>query len=139
MCTNKKTVGRFTNNESQTPGLAGKILFNDNMTTTRTIAYNSGDIIIKQPGIYSIRANFTAEAGASNENANVYLTQNGNSVPGASSSITIVGADDLGSLSINSVAVVYPSIANEYARLSFVNSVATTSYNVANVIIERIA
>ena len=89
-----------------------------------------------KPGLYRISANFTVTSAAGGT-AEVNMKENGASLPGASASATVTAAE-LVNLGFTTVTCVKSSSNTGYATLTFNNTNAMT-YNVANVIIEKIA
>lgn len=134
-----KTIGRFVNTTPTAVGVNSNILFNNNTISTNCIAYTSNGIELRAPGVYMIYANFTVTSVAGGT-ATVNMLENGVPVAGASASET-VGAVELRDLAFTGITTVRSDSGNntpQYATLTF-NNVNAMTYNVANVIVEKIA
>lgn len=133
-----KTIGRFVNTTPTAIAVGGDVLFNDNTVSTKCIGYDNGKIQLRAPGLYMIHANFTVTSTAGGT-AIINMLENENQVAGGSASGT-VGAGELLNLAFTAITTVKPACGTttEYASLTFNNTNAMT-YNLANVIVEKIA
>lgn len=129
-------VARIVNTTPTAVAAGENIPFTSNQFTDTFIQHTSEGIKIKLPGVYKLTANFDAtnsDAGM----ATVYLQENGVKVAGAAASAN-VAAGETTNLGFSALLNVKANCCNsEYATITFVNQNAIT-YNVANVIIERI-
>lgn len=133
-----KTVGRFINTTPTAVAVNANIPFNNNTISTNCIAYNNGEIQLRAPGLYMIHANFTVTSAAGGT-AIVNMLENGTPVAGASASET-VAAGSLSNVAFTAITTVKSecSSTTDYAALTF-NNVNAMTYNVSNVIVEKIA
>lgn len=133
-----KTIGRFINTTPTTVAVNSNILFNNNTISTNCIGYNDGEIQLRAPGLYMIQANFTITSTAAGT-AIINMLENDNLVAGASASETLA-AGDLVNLAFTAITTVKSECSStpSYATLTF-NNVNAMTYNVANVIVEKIA
>lgn len=112
------------------------ITFTSVTANTSDIAYENGKVMLKAPGVYRIGANFTTVATAAGD-VGVALYEGGNQVPGAKASSTAATIGDRGSLAFDAVSTVRAGAPGSYAQMEF-QSIYATSFEVANVIIERV-
>lgn len=132
-----KTVARLVNTTPTAVAVGANITFNNNTISTNAIQYSNGQIFIKRPGLYKISANFTATSAAVGT-AVVNMQENGANMPGASASETVAAAG-LVNLAFTTITCVKPDCcSDDFATITF-NNVNAMTYNVANVIIEKIA
>lgn len=131
-----KTVARLTNVTPTAVAVGNNILFTTNNISTNCIQYSNGEILLTKPGLYRVSANFTVTSAAGGT-AEVNMKENGVNLPGASASATVAAAE-LVNLAFTTVTCVKSSSGAGYATLTFNNTNAMT-YNVANVVIEKIA
>ena len=131
-----KTVARLTNTTPTAVAVGNNILFTNNNISTDCIQYSNGNILLTKPGLYRISANFTVTSAAGGT-AEVNMKENGVNLPGASASATVTAAE-LVNLGFTTITCVKSSSNTGYATITFNNTNAMT-YNVANVIIEKIA
>lgn len=132
-----KILGRFITSTDAAIGAGSNLTFSDNTVSSNCLEYQNGQILIKQPGLYRISANFIVTS-SSETVATVQLQENGVVVPGAIASSSL-SASGIANLSFNAVSTVKRTCgSNDFATLSFVNENAITFSNM-NVIIEKIA
>lgn len=133
-----KTVGRFINTTPTAVAVNTNLQFNNNTISTNCITYTDNEIQLRAPGLYMIYANFTVTSATAGT-AIINLLENGTPVAGASASET-VAAGDVVNLAFTAITTVKPECGStiDYASLTF-NNVNAMTYNVANVIVEKIA
>lgn len=135
----RKTIGRFVNTTPTAVAVNTNLTFSNNTISTNCIGYASdGSITLRAPGVYRVSANFvvTSTAGGT---ATINMLENGALVPGATASAT-VAAGAIEDLAFTTVTTVRSECgaSPQFATLTF-NNVNAMTYNVANVIVEKIA
>lgn len=133
----RKTVGRFVTDVTTPVAIEAdrNIVFNGKTISTKCVSYDgNGGIKLNGQGLYMIYANFTATATAVG-NIGIQMYEDGTAVPGAHGISSAAAVGDVRNIAFNGVITVR---CNCDKTLTFRSSV-DTSYNIANVIVEKVA
>lgn len=112
------------------------ITFTNVTSNTSDITYSNGVVYLKAPGVYKVDANFTAVGTAAGA-VSVALYEGANAVSGARAVDDIDSIGDAANMSFSAISTVRAGAPGSYAQMTF-QSVYATSFEVANVIIEKV-